>query len=332
MSKRQTWYEIKNLTDETTDVFLYSEIGGYGMASVDFIKALSEIKGHITCHVNSPGGSIFEGIAIYNYLIDRDITMIVDGLAASMASAIVMAGKHIIMMENASMMIHKPWTQLCGTAEDLKKAADILDAMEAKLIDIYTTGTSLPADQIKAMLEKETWLDAKEALKLGFCDEIKKGSRTKNAECIMHNAELTNEGSKTMEKILQLLGVETETQALTTIKSLQAAQAALQGENANLQKEVATRIIESDILNKRLLPSQKGIAEKLLATDPALYNEFLATAATPDLTKKVVITASKPADITYQTLLDDSELHAKMLKESPETVEALEKEWRKNVR
>jgi len=330
---KRTWYEIKNLSPETTDVFMYDEIGGWGMSAGDFIKDIRATKGHLTMHVNSPGGSIFEGLAIYNALVERDVTMIVEGVAASMASAIVMAGKKVIMHDNATMMIHKPWTQLCGTADDLKKAAGILDAMEAKLVDIYVTGTGLPATQVKDMMSAETWLDAKQALKLGFCDEIKAGVRTDNKQII------TFERSEKMDEILKLLGVASEDLAvakvkglLTSIEAMLATQKELENEIAIQSKALNQSIIQNDIQNKKLLPAQKDLAEKLIATDRKLYDEFVQSLHTPDLTKHIKLEATQPKSITYQTLLDDAELHAKMLKENPTQVEELEKEWRKNVR
>jgi len=335
---KRTWYEIKNLSPETTDVFMYDEIGGWGMSAGDFIKDIRATKGHITMHVNSPGGSIFEGLAIYNALVERDVTMIVEGVAASMASAIVMAGKKVIMHDNATMMIHKPWTQLCGTADDLKKAAGILDAMEAKLVDIYVTGTGLPATQIATMMAVETWLDAKQALELGFCDEIKTVKQTNNTVGQPYMAADTERTQK-MDEILKLLGVASEDLAvakvkgmLTSIEAMLATQKELENEIAIQNKALNQSIIQNDIQNKKLLPAQKELAEKLIATDRKLYDEFVKSLQTPDLTKHIKIEATQPKTITYQTLLDDAELHAKMLKENPTQVEELEKEWRKNVR
>lgn len=110
---------------------------------------------------------------MYNALAKlSDVTIHIDGLAASMATVVAMAGKKVVMSSNALMMIHKPWGSPQGNADDLRDYVEILDKAETQIIKAYTSKTGLPEKQIKEMLAKETWLDSDEALELGFIDEI----------------------------------------------------------------------------------------------------------------------------------------------------------------
>ena len=118
------WYTIKAASDGTSaNISIYEEIGGWGITAQQFsedLKALGDIS-HISLHIHSPGGDVFDGIAIYNLLNKHPakVTVQIDGLAASMASVIAMAGDRIVMPENALMMIHKPWGISGGNANDM---------------------------------------------------------------------------------------------------------------------------------------------------------------------------------------------------------------------
>ena len=133
----------------------------------------------LNIYINSGGGSVFAGLAIYNMLERHKAEKVVyiDGLAASAASVIAMAGNKIMMPQNAMMMIHRAWTVAVGNSEDLLKACDTLDRVDANLAEIYSKRTNKSADDIKKMMEAETWMDYKEAAELGFCDEIEEGKQ-----------------------------------------------------------------------------------------------------------------------------------------------------------
>lgn len=140
-----------------------------------FIEGLNAIeKGQpVVLRINSNGGEVFAAMAMYNALAKLDnVTIYIDGLAASMATVIAMSSKRVIMSSNALMMIHKPWGTPQGNANDLLEYVEILDKAEAQMVKAYVSKTGLPEKQIKEMLAKETWLDSDEALKLGFIDEI----------------------------------------------------------------------------------------------------------------------------------------------------------------
>lgn len=173
----KTWFSIKAADVRgTVEISIYEEIGGFGITAKQFsedLKALGDVS-HIDLRIHSPGGDVFEGIAIYNLLRNHpaDITVYIDGIAASMASVIAMAGDRVLMPENAMMMIHKPWGISGGNASDMRDYADLLDKVETVLIPAYARKTGKSAQEIATMLEDETWMDGKECLKHGFADEL----------------------------------------------------------------------------------------------------------------------------------------------------------------
>jgi ATP-dependent Clp endopeptidase proteolytic subunit ClpP len=173
------WYAISPTddrdTDESVEVSIYDEIGFGGVTAKQFAADLKKLKGqHIDLRINSVGGSVIEGAAIFNALKRHKggLTVHIDGLAASMASVIAMAGEETRIAENALLMIHNPWSMTMGDAADLRKEADVLDKLKATLVNAYVRKTGQPRAAIEQMMDDEKWMDAQEALELGFVDEI----------------------------------------------------------------------------------------------------------------------------------------------------------------
>lgn len=167
------------LANKRAEILIHEPIGenwyGDGLTSRRFVKdleALGDIE-EILVRINSPGGAVFDGIAIYNALKFHKATkeVIVEGLAASAASFIAMVGDTITMGRGAMMMIHNPWTIAMGDADDMRQCADMLEKVCDSLIDIYEDRTAIDRDEIKSMLDAETWLTAKAAVEKGFADE-----------------------------------------------------------------------------------------------------------------------------------------------------------------
>ncbi|HBC7187042.1 TPA: Clp protease ClpP, partial [Morganella morganii] len=173
----KSWFRMKAAADtQSADIYIYDEIGGWGISAKQFSKellALGDVS-QINLHIHSPGGEVFDGIAIYNQLKGHDakITVYIDGLAASMASVIAMVGDTVIMPENAMMMIHKPWGIARGDADEMRDYADLLDKLENVLIPAYVAKTGKTAEEIAAMLEEETWMNGDECLSHGFADQL----------------------------------------------------------------------------------------------------------------------------------------------------------------
>ncbi|MBM6812238.1 head maturation protease, ClpP-related [Limosilactobacillus reuteri] len=141
----------------------------------DALKDLGDIK-TINLHINSPGGSVFEGIAIYNMLKQNKahVNVYVDGLAASIASVIAMSGDAIFMPSNSMLMIHNPWTMAVGNASELRKQADDLDKITESSIQTYLNqaGDKLDEETLRQLMDDETWLTAKEAVDYGLATEV----------------------------------------------------------------------------------------------------------------------------------------------------------------
>ena len=160
--KNNSWFRMQAGHQSDADIYIYDEIGFWGVTAKQFISdlnALGDIT-HINLHINSPGGDVFEGIAIFNALKTHgaSITVYVDGVAASMASVIAMVGNPVIMPENTFMMIHKPFGFTGGDAEGMRTYADLLDKVEAVLLPAYAQKTGKTTDEIAAMLADETWM------------------------------------------------------------------------------------------------------------------------------------------------------------------------------
>lgn len=161
------------------ELFIYDDIGagffgGIGAKQVvEQVNALGKID-TLNVRVNSPGGDVFEGLSIYNFLNKHPAKIIVDidGLAASIASIISMAGEEIRMAENAMMMIHDPFSMMAGTAEDFRKHADMMDQVKSNMVGIYADRTKTGHAKLAALMSDETWMKASEAMELGFVDSI----------------------------------------------------------------------------------------------------------------------------------------------------------------
>ncbi len=165
-------YKFTNSGDQT-EILLYSLIeGGYTVSRL--IKDLKELPqdSAITLRINSDGGEIFDAIAMYNYLKDRDVHVIIDGICASAASIVAMSGKRITMKQGSMFMIHNPITFAYGESEYLRAQADILDKITESIISIYQTKTNREHDEILALMKAESWMTENEALGYGFVDEI----------------------------------------------------------------------------------------------------------------------------------------------------------------
>ena len=167
-------------------MYIYQDIGenwfGDGLTAkkfIDSLNALGDDVDHIDAHINSRGGSVFDGLAIYNALKQHkaSVTVYIDGLAASIASVIAMAGDKIIMPANSMMMVHNVWSCVCGDHRDMRKTADDIEMMTKSIITTYVARTGQNKTQITELLNSETWLDADQAKELGFCDEVDESSQ-----------------------------------------------------------------------------------------------------------------------------------------------------------
>lgn len=160
---------------DTTAIYIYDEIGSWGTTAEDFVQQLMTIKSDkIDLHLNTPGGDMFDGLAIFNALKQHsaEVTTYVDALAASAGSYIALAGEKVIMARNATMMIHDASAMAWGNAADMREMADLLDGFSDNIADIYSRKAGGSADEWRALMKEETWYTAKEAVTAGLADEM----------------------------------------------------------------------------------------------------------------------------------------------------------------
>ena len=173
------WYKIEN-KGETAEIWIYEQIGedfwsGDGITAKSFQKELAGVKAsQIDLHINSPGGEVFDGLTIFNLLKQHpaNVTTYIDGLAASIASVIALAGNKVVMAENALFMMHNPYGATVGNADEMRKMADTLDKVSGSISMAYIEKSGKDAEEIKSLMDSETWMSAYEALEYGFIDEI----------------------------------------------------------------------------------------------------------------------------------------------------------------
>lgn len=180
---KQTFMKfIDNEETEEAELFIYGDIVDFAwwdeeVSANDIRKKLDETNAKtINVHINSLGGDTFTGVAIYNLLREKSktskIVTYVDAIAASAASIIAMAGDEIVMPSNTLMMIHNCWTLGIGNANELRKVASDMDKIMDAVIQCYLSKVKITEDELRNLLDEETYLTAQEALEKGFCDRI----------------------------------------------------------------------------------------------------------------------------------------------------------------
>jgi ATP-dependent Clp endopeptidase proteolytic subunit ClpP len=178
--KSDSWYNINNSADDTAEVWIYGAIGdpygdGSGVSASVFAQELAQVKAsNIKVRLNTEGGSVFEGVAIYNAIKDHSahVDVVVDSLAASAGSFIAMAGDTITMTRNARMMIHDAHGFTMGPAADMREMADLLDDLSNNIADIYVQKAGGTVAEWRELMSKDTWFTAEQAVDAGLADKI----------------------------------------------------------------------------------------------------------------------------------------------------------------
>ena len=171
------WYDIFTAEpgDECTRVGLYDDVGTGTQSANDFVNAFNAIKTpKIELHINSDGGAILDGFACYNAIKNHpaEVTTHIDGVAASIASLIALAGNKVVMAKNAFMMIHSGWAKAAGDPTELRKQADVLDKLNGSIAAAYAEKSGKKPEDIRAAMDAETWFDSAEAKAYGLVDEV----------------------------------------------------------------------------------------------------------------------------------------------------------------
>lgn len=176
-SRRRDWYRIENAkgADEAAEVYIYDEIGGWGILASDFVRDLQAVKaGRLNVHLNSPGGDVFDGIAIHNALAahSASVHVVVDSLAASIASVIAMAGESITMARHSTMMIHDPYGMALGNAADMRQMAEVLNKMGDTIAGVYAERAGGSVREWRDRMLAETWYSDREAVAAGLANDV----------------------------------------------------------------------------------------------------------------------------------------------------------------
>lgn len=193
------WFSFKNAADDPTsvDIHIIDFIGGWdddwvarnwgyemGVTAKSFVEQLAQLDASVktlNIHINSPGGDVQAGINIANALREqqaskgRTVHTYIDGIAASIASVIAMAGSKVCIADNALLMIHDPWGWTVGNAAEMRKMADVLDTMRGQIVATYKWHTPMEEDAIASLMASETWMNAADAKERGFVTDVVAG-------------------------------------------------------------------------------------------------------------------------------------------------------------
>ncbi|MCJ7510760.1 MAG: Clp protease ClpP [Dehalococcoidia bacterium] len=191
----RTWYEIRDAADGAAEVLLYDEIGSWGITAAEFVKDLRGIKANtINLRVNSPGGDVFDGVAIYNSLKSHKaaVNVVVEGLAASSASFITQAGDTVLMAAGSTMMIHEPHGLTMGDAGDMAKMAETLDKMGDTIASLYAGRAGGTEAEWRDRMRAETWYRAQEAVTANLADGLVQTAQARNQMGIFNLSQFRN--------------------------------------------------------------------------------------------------------------------------------------------
>lgn len=179
--------EFRAAADNTAELLIYEQIGydwwtDGGMTATRFAEELKAVAGvdALTVRINSPGGDVWDGMSIYNQLVafGPRVNVMIDGMAASIASLVAMAGDHIQASEVSQMMIHDAWTGLYGNEQELRDMADVLAKIDQQIAETFATRSGRPAAEFRDLMDNDTYLTAQEAESLGLVDEIINARKT----------------------------------------------------------------------------------------------------------------------------------------------------------
>ena len=287
--ENKSWYAIPPIEakkGKSTDIHIYDEIGIHGITAKSFLEDLKDLKGKdITVHINSTGGDVFQGQAIYTALKNYTgkVTVKIEGLAASMATVIALAADKIEMTSNSLFMIHSPMSNVFGNKSQMRRQINALEKVESTMLNVYSKRTNLSEDKINLMMETETWLSADEALEFGFVDEVT------GRVAIVAKYDMTGFSNKTAKDILTTfnkgeqktenkMNEETMTNWFTEIKNLIVGKAeeTAQAEPAvQTETEAPKEEVNVDDLKARLdaLTEERDSLSQKLAVQKEKSNE-----------------------------------------------------------
>lgn len=184
---------VEDSERDEADLYIFGDISSWGQwgagdanrSAYNIVNELQEVKAKsITVHINSYGGEVSEGLAIYNTLktSGKNVTTVCDGFACSAASVVFMAGKKRVMNKASLLMVHNAWTMAEGNAEELRKAAEDIEKITKASIEAYKENVKISEEKIKELMDEEAWITPNEAVEYGFATEVKKTDPEEGAQ------------------------------------------------------------------------------------------------------------------------------------------------------
>ncbi len=250
--------DIVSVNGDTVDVYIYDVIAFPFLEAQDIVQQVPDTARTINLYINSPGGAVWEGLAIYNWLKDHSATknVYIQGLAASMASVIALVGDSISIAKSAYMMVHDPWVVISGNADELMKEAGLLEKLEDTLADIYSGKSGIEKDTLRQWMHDETWMNGEEAASNGFATltttdeemdisrfDLSMFDRVPGGIAGKKSRKQTTEGNKMNEKLKKMLEAKglaadsTDEQAQEFLQSLLENGSLTDQEKTDLQAE-----------------------------------------------------------------------------------------------
>lgn len=330
------WLKVKALDDGVVEILIYDEIGkdwwtGEGLEAKAFADELKKIPKdkEIKVRINSGGGNVHDGMAIYNLLAERRdrVSVIVDGVAASIASVIALSGRDLIMPKNTLLMIHDPWGFAQGSADDMRQAATMLDAHRDAIVAVYERKTGSSQDEIKKLMKAETWFTGEQAKEAKFADSVT------NEIALMASASLLRY-HKVPQDLAEILKPKADGGAYGPTTASSSAS----------DDEAGNEMHSSHSSEESMEPMDAASASSEEAETPAKSKTKKTSAAsggqrkTKDklMNKTQIIALLKKAGIKVADSATDEELLAAMNKlaertENPDTTDAMEAAARKDI-
>jgi len=182
---RPEWYKIEASANDQAEILVYDVIGWPYNDAGDLVRYVNSLGDKdILVRLNTPGGDVFDGMAIFNSLANHKgkVTIRIEALAASVGSVLAMAGKEIQAYSNTMMMIHDPWTYMAGNQYELREMADLLEKISGQMLDVYAGRSKVGKREMKEIMKAETWYTAKEAKEKGFIDTILETGKAAKAQ------------------------------------------------------------------------------------------------------------------------------------------------------
>ena len=182
---RPEWYKIEASANDQAEILVYDVIGWPYNDAGDLVRYVNSLGDKdILVRLNTPGGDVFDGMAIFNSLANHKgkVTIRIEALAASMGSVLAMAGKEIQAYSNTMMMIHDPWIYTAGNQYELREMADLLEKISGNMLDVYAGRSKIGKREMREIMKAETWYTAKEAKEKGFIDTILETGKAAKAQ------------------------------------------------------------------------------------------------------------------------------------------------------